>query len=78
MIMKINKNNKNIKIYFSLRQFMLNNEIIHFIISYKYHRDQIFMDTYNGKQNQYNLSTLGETRNMIQDYFIKKNIFKYI
>ena len=69
---------KTLNIYFSLRKFMLNNETLHVMFSYKYHTYQIFMDTDDGKQYQYMISTYGETRNMIQDYFIKKNIFKHI
>ena len=50
----------------------VNNEdetyILHFIFSYKYSTYQIFMDTCNGKQYQKNVSTYGETRNMIHDY----------
>ena len=38
---------KTLKIYFSLRQFMLNNETLHFIFSYKYSTYQIFMDACN-------------------------------
>ena len=38
------------------------NEIytLHFMISYKYHTYQIFMDTYNEKQYQNNISTCEE------------------
>ena len=57
---------------------MLNNETLHFMISYKYSTYQIFMDTCNGKQYQNNISTYEEKSNMIQDYFIKKNISKHI
>ena len=78
MIMEINIENENIKIYFSLRQFMLKNETLHVMFSYKYSTYQIFMDACNGKQYQNNISTYAEKRNMIQDYFMKKNRFKYI
>ena len=46
------------------------NEIytLHFMFSYKYSTYLIFMDTCNGKQYQKNVSTYGETRNMIHDY----------
>ena len=60
----------------------INNEnetyVLHFMFSYKYSTYQIFMDTCNRKQFQNNVSTYEKTRNMIHDYFIKKNIFKYI
>ena len=60
----------------------INNEnetyTLDFMFSYKYSTYQIFMDTYNDKQYQNNISTYKETRNMIQEYFMKKNIFKYI
>ena len=44
MIVKINNENENIKIYFSLRQFMLNDETLHFMFSYKYSIYQIIKD----------------------------------
>ena len=60
----------------------INNEnetyILHSMFSYKYSTYQIFMDTCNEKQYQNNISTYEETGNMIQDYLIKKNVFKYI
>ena len=60
---------------------IINNEngtyTLHFMFSCKYSTYQIFMDTCNEKY-QNNRSTYEETRNMVQDYFIKKNIFKYI
>ena len=46
--------------------------------SYNCSAYQMVMDTCNGKQYQNNASTYEDTRNMIQDYFIKMNIFKYI
>ena len=51
---------------------------LHFMFSYKYSTYQHFVDICNGKQYQNNISTFEETKNMIQDYFIKKNIQVYL
>ena len=63
----------------------INNEnetyILHFMVSYKYSTNQIFMDTCNGKQYQKNVSTYGETRNMRHNYSsstISLSIYIYI
>ena len=47
MKMKINNENEYIKNIFSSQQFMLNNETLHFMFSYKYSSYQIFMDACN-------------------------------
>ena len=46
---------KTLKKYFSLTQFILNNETLQFMFSYKYSTYQIFMDTCNEKQSQHNV-----------------------
>ena len=48
--------------------------ILLFMFSYKNSTYKIFMDTCNGKQYQKNVSTYGETRNMIHDYSSRKYI----
>ena len=50
------------------------NEIytLHFMFSYKYSTDQIFIDTCSGKQYQNNVSTYEKTRNIIHDYSSRK------
>ena len=60
---------------------MLNNEILHFMFTYKYSTYQVFMDTCNEKQYEHNISTNEETRNIIRNCSSRKvysSIFDYL